>query len=113
MVFHLFRLKKWNTLVVVFTVEQQCNTISIAWVGTVQPFSYFYPKININMHFLTTIGITLAVIGAILIFILKQPLKTSDKLLIAILATFVVKFSFDEGSLITGNPLFSAIAAAF
>ncbi len=65
------------------------------------------------MHFLTTIGITLAVIGAILIFILKQPLKTSDKLLIAILVTFVVKFSFDEASLITGNPLFSAIAAAF
>ena len=65
------------------------------------------------MHFLTTIGIALAVIGALLIFILKQPLKTSDKLLIAILLTFVVKFSFDEASLITGSPLFSAIAAAF
>jgi len=65
------------------------------------------------MHFLTTIGITLAVIGAILIFILKQPLKTSDKLLIAILVTFVVKFGFDEASLITGNMLFSSIAAAF
>jgi AraC-like DNA-binding protein len=65
------------------------------------------------MHFLTTIGIILATIGAILIFILKQPLKTSDKLLIAILATFVVKFSFDEASLITGSPLFSSIAAAF
>jgi AraC-like DNA-binding protein len=65
------------------------------------------------MHFLTTIGITLAVIGAVLIVILKQPLKTSDKLLMAVLVTFVVKFSFDEVSLITGNPLFSTIAAAF
>jgi AraC-like DNA-binding protein len=65
------------------------------------------------MHFLTTIGITLAAIGAILIFILKQPLKTSDKLLIAILLTFVVKFSFDEVSLITGKLLYSAIAAIF
>ncbi len=57
------------------------------------------------MHFLTTVGITLAVIGAVLIFILKYPLKTSDKLLIAILITFVVKFSFDEVSLITGGTL--------
>ena len=65
------------------------------------------------MHFLTTIGITLAAIGCILIIILKQPLKTSDKLLIAILATFVVKFSFDEIWLITGNPLFISIAATF
>ena len=65
------------------------------------------------MHFLTTIGITLAAIGAILIFILKQPLKTSDKLLIAILVTFVVKFSFDEVSIITGDYLYSAIAAIF
>ena len=63
------------------------------------------------MHFLTTIGITLAAIGAILIFILKRPLKTSDKLLIAILVTFVVKFSFDEASLITGNQLYTVIAA--
>ena len=65
------------------------------------------------MHFLTTIGITLAAIGAILIFILKRPLKTSDKLLIAILVTFVVKFSFDEASLITGNNLYIVIAAIF
>ncbi len=65
------------------------------------------------MHFLISIGIILAIIGIVLIGILKSPLKTSDKLLIAILATFVVKFSFDEVSLITGNPLFSAIAAAF
>ena len=65
------------------------------------------------MHFLTTIGITLAVIGGILIIVLKQPLKTSDKLLIVILATFVVKFSFDEVSLITGNRLYTAIAAIF
>lgn len=63
------------------------------------------------MHFLTTIGIALAAIGAILIFILKRPLKTSDKLLIAILVTFVVKFSFDEASLITGNQLYTVIAA--
>ena len=65
------------------------------------------------MHFLISIGIILAVIGIALIGILKWPLKTSDKLLITILATFVVKFSFDEVSLITGNPLFSSIAAAF
>jgi AraC-like DNA-binding protein len=65
------------------------------------------------MHFLISIGIILAVTGAILIYILKRPLKTSDKLLIAILVTFVVKFSFDEVSVITGNRLFSAIAAAF
>src|ERR1700743_2244214 len=65
------------------------------------------------MHFLTTIGITLAAIGAILIFILKQPLKTSDRLLIAILVTFVVKFSFDEVSIITGAFLYGAIAAIF
>ncbi|GAA3993599.1 hypothetical protein GCM10022210_54490 [Mucilaginibacter dorajii] len=44
---------------------------------------------------------------------LKWPLKTSDKLLIAILSTFVVKFSFDEVSLITGNHLYSVIAAIF
>ena len=65
------------------------------------------------MHFLTTIGITLATIGAILIFILKRPLKTSDKLLVAILACFVIKFSLDEASLITGNLLFTTIAGVF
>jgi len=65
------------------------------------------------MHFLTSIGIILAAIGAILIYILKKPLKTSDKLLIAILVTFVVKFSLDEASVITGNRLFSSVAAAF
>ncbi len=65
------------------------------------------------MHFLITIGITLAIIGGILIIILKRSLKTSDKLLIVILATFVVKFSFDEASLITGNSAYNAIAAIF
>ena len=65
------------------------------------------------MHFLTTIGITLAAIGGILIYILKRPLKTSDKLLVAILATFVIKFSFDEVRLVTGNDLYSSIAAGF
>ncbi|HTD40159.1 MAG TPA: hypothetical protein VK671_06025, partial [Mucilaginibacter sp.] len=65
------------------------------------------------MHFLTTIGITLAAIGAILIFILKRPLKTSDNLLVAILACFVIKFSLDEVSLITGNMLFNTFAGAF
>jgi AraC-like DNA-binding protein len=65
------------------------------------------------MHFLISIGIILAIIGIVLIGILKSPLKTSDKLLIAILATFVVKFSFDEVSVITGNRLYSAIAAVF
>jgi len=64
-----------------------------------------------HMHFLTTIGIILAVTGIVLILVLKSPLKTSDKLLIAILVTFVVKFSFDEASLITGNRLFSSVAA--
>jgi hypothetical protein len=48
------------------------------------------------MHFLISIGIILAIIGIVLIGILKWPLKTSDKLLIAILSTFVVKFSFDD-----------------
>jgi AraC-like DNA-binding protein len=68
------------------------------------------------MHFLTTIGITQAAIGGILIYILKQPLKTSDKLLLAILACFVMKFALDEISLFTGNPLFrffSTIAGVF
>ena len=65
------------------------------------------------MHFLISIGIILAIIGIVLIGILKSPLKTSDKLLIAILATFVVKFSFDEVSLITGNYLYTSIAAIF
>jgi len=65
------------------------------------------------MHFLTTIGIILAATGAVLIYILKRPLKTSDKLLIVILVTFVVKFSFDEVSLITENRLYSSLAAAF
>jgi AraC-like DNA-binding protein len=63
------------------------------------------------MHFLISIGIILAIIGIALTGILKWPLKTSDKLLIAILATFVVKFSFDDVSIITANRLYSAIAA--
>jgi len=65
------------------------------------------------MHFLISIGIVLAIIGIVLIGILKYPLKTSDKLLVAILSTFVVKSSFDEVSLITGNRLYTAIAAIF
>jgi len=65
------------------------------------------------MHFLTTIGIAQAIIGGILIYILKQPLKTSDKLLLAILTCFVIKFSLDEASSITGNPFFGTIAAMF
>jgi AraC-like DNA-binding protein len=66
-----------------------------------------------TMHFLTTIGIVQAAIGAVLIYILKTPLKTSDKLIIAILVTFVVKFSLDELSIITGHYLYSAIASIF
>lgn len=65
------------------------------------------------MHFLISIGIILAIIGIVLIGILKWPLKTSDKLLITILVTFVVKFSFDEVSLITGNRPYNAVAAIF
>jgi len=65
------------------------------------------------MHFLISIGIILAITGVILIYILKRPLKTSDKLLIAILITFIVKFSFDEVSIITGTFLYGAIAAIF
>jgi AraC-like DNA-binding protein len=63
------------------------------------------------MHFLISIGIILALIGIVLIGILKTPLNTSDKLLIAILVSFVVKFSFDEVSLITNDRLYSGIAA--
>jgi AraC-like DNA-binding protein len=65
------------------------------------------------MHFLTTIGIILALIGIVLISILKSPLKISDKLLIAILTCFVIKFLFDEAELITGNLQYSLTAAAF
>jgi hypothetical protein len=64
------------------------------------------------MHFLISIGIILAIIGIVLIGILKSPLKTSDKLLIAILATFVVKFSLDEVPLITGNHFYSGVFAS-
>jgi len=65
------------------------------------------------MQFLISIGIILAFIGMVLILVLKTPLKTSDKLLLAILACFVIKFSLDEVSLITGNPFFSSIAITF
>lgn len=65
------------------------------------------------MHFLISIGIVLAIIGIMLIGILKSPLNTSDKLLIAILVTFAVKFSFDEVSIITADHLYSTIAAIF
>jgi len=65
------------------------------------------------MQFLISIGITLAIIGIVLILVLKNPSKTSDRLLVAILACFVIKFSFDEVSLIGGNPDFSNIGGAF
>jgi len=65
------------------------------------------------MHFLTTIGIVLALIGIVLILVLKSPLKTSDKLLVVILVCFVIKFSLDEMSLIAGNTLFSSMAGLF
>lgn len=65
------------------------------------------------MHYLISIGIILAITGAVLIYILKRPLKTSDKLLIAILITFVIKFSFDEVSVITSEFIYTAIAAIF
>lgn len=65
------------------------------------------------MQFLIFIGIALAITGIALIGILKAPLNTSDRLLIAILASFVVKFSFDELSLITGNFFYGAMAGIF
>lgn len=65
------------------------------------------------MHYLTTIGIVLALTGILLILVLKTPLKTSDKLLVAILTCFVIKFSLDETSLITGNSIFISFAGAF
>jgi AraC-like DNA-binding protein len=65
------------------------------------------------MFFLPVIGIILAAIGILLIVVLKTPVRTSDKLLIAILTCFVVKFLLDEGSIITGNATYSAIAAVF
>src|ERR1700753_1598600 len=65
------------------------------------------------MHFLISIGIILALIGIVLIGILKTPVKISDKLLVTILVCFVIKFSLDETSLITGNSLFISIAGSF
>jgi AraC-like DNA-binding protein len=65
------------------------------------------------MHYLVSIGIILALTGCLLIYILKQPLKVSDRLLIAIPGTFVFKFLFDEIFLITENQLYNAIAATF
>ncbi|TWJ03188.1 AraC-like DNA-binding protein [Mucilaginibacter frigoritolerans] len=65
------------------------------------------------MHFLISIGIILAIIGIVLILMLKTPLKTSDKLLLVIFSCFVIKFSLDEVSIITGNTLFSGFAGAF
>ncbi len=62
------------------------------------------------MQFLIFIGIALAITGIALIGILKAPLNTSDKLLIAILVSFIVKFSFDEISLLTDNLYYGAIA---
>jgi AraC-like DNA-binding protein len=65
------------------------------------------------MHYLILIGIILAAIGIVLIWRLKDPLKLSDKLLIAILAAFVVKFLLDEVTLITGNEFIGGVAAVF
>ena len=65
------------------------------------------------MHFLISIGIGQAIIGIVLILVLKAPLKTSDKLLVAILVCFVFKFSLDEATIITGNPFFTTIAGPF
>ncbi|WP_144916118.1 hypothetical protein [Mucilaginibacter frigoritolerans] len=50
------------------------------------------------MHFLISIEIIPAIISIVLILVLKTPLKTSDKLLLAILACFAIKFSRDEVS---------------
>src|ERR1700744_6618110 len=65
------------------------------------------------MQLLISIGIIQALIGIVLTAILKWPLKTSDKLLIAILSTFVVKFSLDEVFVIQGDRLYSSIAVIF
>ncbi len=48
-----------------------------------------------------------------LILVLKSRLKTSDKLPVAILACFVIKFSLDEVSLISDSPNFNNIGGAF
>ncbi len=65
------------------------------------------------MNYLISIGIILALTGILLIFFLKEPLQLSDKLLIVILGTFVVKFLLDGASLITDKLLLSGIAAIF
>lgn len=65
------------------------------------------------MHYLISIGVILAITGIVLIYWLKDPLRQSDKLLIAILSAFVVKFLLDEVDLITGNPFIGGIAAVF
>lgn len=65
------------------------------------------------MQYLIFIGIILAVIGILLIYFLKEPIELSDKLLMAILGTFVFKFLLDGISLVTHNLFLSAIAAIF
>jgi AraC-like DNA-binding protein len=65
------------------------------------------------MHYLISIGVILAIIGGVLIISLKDPLKTSDKLLLAILGAFVIKFLLDEVSLITANQFVGGLAAVF
>jgi AraC-like DNA-binding protein len=62
------------------------------------------------MDFLITIGIILALIGTIMIWKLKEPLQTSDWLLISILLTFVIKFVLDELFQLTGNIVLPSIA---
>jgi AraC-like DNA-binding protein len=65
------------------------------------------------MQYLIFTGTILAIIGILLIYFLKEPIKLSDRLLIVILGTFVIKFLLDEASLITGMFLLSGIAAVF
>jgi AraC-like DNA-binding protein len=65
------------------------------------------------MHYLISIGIILALTGILLIFVLKKPLQLSDKLLMVILGTFVIKFLLDDASLLTGNRFLNGIAAVF
>ena len=65
------------------------------------------------MQYLILIGIILAITGILLIYFLKEPIKLSDKLLMVILGTFVIKFLLDGASVITGKFLLSGIAAVF
>ncbi len=63
------------------------------------------------MHFLISIGILLAITGMLLIYLLKQPLKLSDRILIVILLCFMLKFTLDELMLISGYDVLGLLAA--